>query len=196
MVRNQPRGLTHHPGIEIDYSKSAIINRDQASAVKIEADMQSILDRSRAMKESFVHRGPDETVDVVDYILNPNFGIVTLVSFTIPDSMVGYFDAIGVFYSEPICTTSLAIGWRVSIDNFQVPNINHLTENWRFSNFGDMSDPMKVKPIWVQSGETISVEVQPFMGGIGFNAHLTMMGRLTGRLYKPATPELIPGSEL
>jgi hypothetical protein len=163
------------------------------SADEIQADVRALESKGRAAKRLFIHKGPDETVDVVNYVQNPAGAILVLVSFTVPDSMVGYFDSIGVYYSEPLVNACNAVGWRLSIDGRQVPNINHLTTFWRFASYSDVSSPMLVKPIWVQSGETIAVEVEPQVGGHAFANHLTMVGRLTGRLYKPATPELIGG---
>ena len=184
-------GRPHHPQVaEVSASqKEAFADRKVSEFVRDEIDAMKY--KRQAWRESLVHRGPDETVDVVDYLLNPQGAIVTLVAFTVPNGMLAYFDRVGVYYSEPICTTGLAVGWRLSIDDRQIPNINHLTENWRFSNCGDPSSPLEVKPVWVQSGETISVQVQPAWAGVDFQNHLTMIGRLTGLIYKPATPGLI-----
>ena len=184
-------GRPHHPQVaEVSASQAgAFADRKISEFVRDEIDATKY--KRQAWRESLVHRGPDETVDVVDYVLNPTAVIVTLVAFTVPNGMLAYFDQVGVYYSEAICTMCLAVGWRLSIDDRQVPNINHLTENWRFSNCGDPSIPLKIKPIWVQSGETISVQVQPVWDAVDFLNHLTMSGRLTGRIYKPATPGLI-----
>ena len=189
-------GRPHHPPVaEVsEAQKDAFADRKISDHVQGEIDAMKY--KRQAWRESLVHRGPDETVDVVDYLLNPTAAIASLVSFTVPNGMLAYFDQVGVYYSEGACTMCLAIGWRISIDERQVPNINHLTENWRFSNCGDPSSPLKLKPIWVQSGETISVQVQPVWAGVDFQNHLTMSGRLTGRIYKPATPGLIDVEDL
>jgi len=190
-------GRPHHPPVAELSAAQKDAFADQKSSECVRREIDSMQSRGQALRESLVHRGPDETVDVVDYIINPTgVVILNLVSFSIPPGMLAYFDQVGVYYSEAAFTMCLAIGWRLGIDGRQVPNINHLTENWRFSNCGDPASPLSIKPVWVQSGETISIQVQPSWGAFTFQDHLTMVGRLTGRIYKPASPGLISMGEI
>jgi len=182
------KGLRHHPPINRDIVETSSIQAFEDSAT-VRRDVDSFKNKNMAAKQLLLHHGNDETVDIVDSVLNPTgLVIIVLVSFTVPRGQVAYFDQVGVYYSEPIVCSSLAVGWRISVDGGQVPNIRHDTERWRFSNYGDIADPMSVKPIWVQSGQTISVELQPHWAGAPFENHLTMIGRLTGLLYKPTAP--------
>lgn len=150
----------------------------------VQAAEAEIRAKSRAEAVSLVHRGYDEVVDVTATINNP-VAVVTLVSFTVPSGMVAKFDRLAVVYSEPLVAMSQAVEWKLRINDGELPHISP----YGYTNFGSLFVPLLVDPIWVQSNSTISVVVIPVAG---FNNHLRMLGRLGGRLYKPAHPDAIP----
>jgi len=197
MSRDNPLGLKYHPEVKLQDPGRLLDNpENEVNAVNREKDFQNI--KSRVLLESFIHRGSDETVDVTDYLLDPTGlgAIHTLVSFTV-NIGVAFFDHIAIVFSEPFVTYGQQIGWRLSVNAAQVVNIRNNTTAWRYVQCGDLSDPMGIKPVWVQSGETLSIEITTTpINGVLFDQHLTVMGRLVGRIFKPATPILITGSAI
>ena len=91
--RDSVPGRRSHPPIapiSLAVQKAAVSER---ASDAIRHEVQLLNYRGRAARELLIHRGADETIDVVDYILNPTgVAVVVLVSFTVPDGMVAYFD--------------------------------------------------------------------------------------------------------
>jgi len=137
--------------------------------------------RSRAAAVSLVHRGYDEVIDVTAAINNP-VAVTTLVSFTVPTGLVAKFDRLAVVYSEPLVAMSQAVEWHLLIDGGQLPHVSP----YGYTNFGSLFVPLRIDPIWVQANSTISIVITP---EAWFDNHLRMLGRLGGRLYKPAHPD-------
>jgi len=157
----------------------SVVDRSRVQAA--EADLRA---KSRAAAVSLVHRGFDEIVDVTAALNNP-VAVTTLVSFTVPTGLIAKFDRLAVVYSEPMVAMSHAVEWQLRIDNGELPHV----APYGYTNFGSLFEPLRVDPIWVQSNSTILIVVIP---AAWFDNHLRMLGRLGGRLYKPAHPDAIP----
>ncbi len=152
----------------------------------------------RALSRSLAHRGFDEALDISAQIEHPSdTGVpIVLVSYTVPRGLIAVIDSVGVSYSEPIVPMTLAVGWRIAVNDYRVPNIVHTggTEDYKFTSFGDIMNPMSIRELWVQADQTVAIQVRAFNT---FNDHLIMVGRLSGRLFKPANPNVIsPGGSL
>lgn len=146
----------------------------------------------RAVSRSLAHRGYDEALDVSNQIEHPaDIGApINLVTFTVPNGMIAVVRKLGVYYSEPTVPMTLAVGWRVTVNNYRVPYIVHTggTEDYCFTSFGDVANPLEVEELWVQANQTVAIQVRAFFT---FNDHCVMVGRLSGRLFKPANPNII-----
>jgi len=187
----------YHPPVPTDVIADSArqtpgeLNRERLIAREIEI-------KDRAVSRSLTHRGFDEALEVSAQIEHPadTGAPMNLVAFTVPRGMVAVIDAIGVFYSEPIVPMTLAVGWRVAVNDYRVPYIVHTggTEDYNFTSFGDTISPMKIRELWVQADQTVAIQVRAFFT---FNDHLIMIGRLSGRLFKPANPNAVsPGGSL
>lgn len=152
--------------------------------LQVEAAEAELRAKTRAAAVSLVHRGHDEVVDITADINNPT-ALTTLVSFSVPAGLVAKFDRLAVIYSEPLVAMSRAVEWRLLVDDGELPHVSP----YGYTNFGSLFIPLRIDPIWVQANSTISIVVVPESW---FDSHLRMLGRLGGRLYKPAHPDAIP----
>jgi len=176
-------GRPHHPRVPLMAPPTGDpVSGD--SRLRVRAAEMELRAKSQAAAVSLVHRGFDEIVDVTAAINNP-VAVTTLVSFTVPTGLVAKFERLAVVYSEPLVAMSQAVAWELRIDGGQLPHVSP----YGYTNFGSLFEPLLVDPIWVQSGSTIAVVVIP---EAWFDNHLRMLGRLGGRLYKPAHPDAIP----
>ncbi len=183
--RNKPPILSHSPNIGRGKPESIARTNNIFDA------QNKLLANSRAIMEAATHKGFNEVVDITGVLedvqdtgANLSF---PLVSFTVPQGQVARMEYIGVYYSNPVVPSMQSVGWRVMVDESRLDNVVDNVNEYFYWSFGSVSDPMKVQPIFVQSGQVISISVTPrFL----FNSKLMMIGRLSGRLYKPATPEL------
>jgi len=146
---------------------------------------------SVASKDALIHLGSDTVVDVSNYIRNPvDLGGATLptvvVSYLVPSSLVLRVNKIGISYSNPIVSMSQCVGWRVVVNGNRVPNIVSTSDDYSYWNFGSVHAPMEIEPLWVQSQQLVAIEVYP---RFGWNSALTVTARISGRLFKPASPE-------
>ena len=166
--------------LEINASATSQAQADQRAA-------------SIAAKEGLVHVGFDTVFDLSAYIRNPqDLGGATLptvlLSYLVPVSRVLKIDRFAVTFSNPIVSMSQCVGWRVVIEGGRVPNINPVTDEYFYSSFGEVNQPLEIEPLWVQANMLIAIEVYP---RFGFNQQLTVFGRLSGRLYDTANPNLV-----
>lgn len=147
-----------------------------------------------ARKDLLVHLSKDTVVDLADYTRNPVDpgggvqAIINLLSYVVPPGLVLKIDKVGITYSNPMVAMSQAVGWRVTVNGNRVPNIVAVTDGYMYSSFGEVNAPLEIAPLWVQSGETVAIQIYP---RFGFNNQLTISGRLSGQLYKPATAGVI-----
>lgn len=153
---------------------------------------RSLAVEGRAISRSLAHRGYDEALDVSNQIEHPSdIGApINLIAFTVPNGMIAVIRKVGVYYSEPTVPMTLAVGWRIAVNNYRVPYVFHTggTEDYCFTSFGDVSNPLEIEELWVQANQTVAIQVRAFFT---FNDHCVMVGRLSGRLYKPANPNII-----
>ena len=193
MRRSDVPGRRHHPDVPLinpDYGRKL---PDVAEPADINAAARSLDARARAAAEFIVHYGHDETVDITAQIANP-LGVQNLVAFTVPTGLVAGINKIAVVYSNPFVGMSMSIGWRLVVNDGRVENVRNvayfpLGADYSYNSFSDLSTPREVSTVWIQSGETIAIEVTDRVGA--FNVHLVISGRLAGRLYKPASPRLL-----
>ncbi len=174
---------------------------DQIPAVQKElSDQEEILVRkaeleykakAKAIASGLIALGFDRVLDVVGTLENPDV-VANLVAFTVPNNQIAMIDQIGVYYSDPTVAACIAIGWRIIVNVTEVPNIQVNNFIYRFSSIGDVMEPMKVRPFYVQAGQTVSIQIDPLSNKINaFDEHLTMMGRLSGEIYRPVSPDLL-----
>jgi len=148
---------------------------------------------SAVLKNKLVHRSPDESIDLTGffqttlaYLLLPT--AINVIAYTVPDGCVAMIDQIAVFYSDPLISQSNAVGWRLTIDNGQVPNIKDPTFSYIYTGFSDLSSPYTIHPVWVQSSQTIALQLNPAWT---FDLPITFTCRMSGKLFKPTTPEIL-----
>jgi hypothetical protein len=186
-------GRRHHPDVPLinpDYGRTL---PDVAEPAEITAESRSLDARARAAAESLVHYGHDETIDITGQIANP-LGVQNLIPFTVPTGLVAGISRIAVVYSNALVGMSMSIGWRLVVNGGRVENVQNMAyfplgADYSYNSFSDLSTPREISTVWVQSGETIAIEVTDRVGA--FNLHLVIAGRLAGRLYKPASPRLL-----
>jgi hypothetical protein len=190
-------GRPFHPAIPLvnaDLGKVSTVAPTPQQTTRVE---QEIAARGKAVAESLVHRGKNEVLDVTGLIANPTgLAIQVLVGYTVPQGMVASIDKIAVVYSNSQVSMTNTLGWRLTVNGMRVDNIFNTTTwasgDYFYHSFSDLSTPQEISPLWVQSGETVAIELFSMPGpGLGaLTEHLTMAGRLGGRLYKPATSQL------
>lgn len=181
--------------------RNAVINPPSASVTLVDEQARQAVDIAKAhgraeaiaRKETLIHLSNDTVVDISNYIRNPvDLGGATLpttvVSYQVPTMLVLLINKIGVTYSNPMVSMSQCVGWRIVVNGNRVPNIVSTADDYSYSNFGSVHAPLEIEPLWVQAGQLVAVEVYP---RFGFNSKLTVTARLSGRLYKPAVPELV-----
>ncbi|GAH49288.1 unnamed protein product, partial [marine sediment metagenome] len=148
--------------------------------------------RARAAAESIVHYGHDETIDLTGQLANP-IGVQLLISFTVPVGLVAGINRLAVVYSNPQAPMTISIGWRLVVNAGRVAHVRNTTtfplgEDYSYNSFSDLSMPREISTVWIQSGETIGIELTDRWN---FGLFILMSGRLAGRLYKPASPRLL-----
>jgi hypothetical protein len=146
-----------------------------------------------ALRDQLIHLSYESVFDLSAYIRNPvDLGGPTLptplLSYLVPSSQVLQITKIAVVYSNPVVSQSQCVGWRVTVNGGRVPNINPVTDEYFYSSYGEVNQPLEIDPLWVQSGNLIAIEVYP---RFTFNSQLTVFGRLGGRLFKTASPETV-----
>lgn len=195
-MRSITRGrvdLSRRFGPPIDTSQLADAEVRPANDIHREEQItRDLALESRAVSRSLSHRGFDEALNVSRQIEHPTDtgAPIDLVTYTVPEGLVAVVNAVGVFYSEPIVPMTVSVGWRIVVNRGRVPNIIHTggNEDYYYTSFGDIMDPMPIRELWVQAGQTISIQVRAFFG---FDDHLVMIGAMSGRIFKPANPNLI-----
>jgi hypothetical protein len=119
-----------------------------------------------------------QTVDIADLLENPTV-TANLVSFTVPAGSVGIISGIGVSYSNPFIGMARAVGWHVTINGAPCPHYRPGTGSLFYYSVGDIANPCRIEPIFVNSQGTVAIEIVPIAG---FNENLTLLGRITGRI--------------
>ena len=194
MREDEAPGRRTHPSIPLinpDYGRKL---PDVAEPAEITAASRGIDARARAAAESIVHYGHDETVDITGQIANP-VGVQLLVSVTVPTGLVAGINRMAVVYSNPFVGMTMSIGWRLVVNGARVEHVYNGAPfllggaDYNYSSYSGLSTPREISTVWVQSGQTISIEITD--RAAPFNLHLVIAGRLAGRLYKPASPRLL-----
>ncbi len=182
-------GRPHHPGILPVGGIAVMSEPDGAAGIRLHKAESELRARSKAAALALIHRGVDEIVDRFDVVVDPTV-TQNLVTYTTPDSLVCKISRVAVLCSEPAVAMGLGIGWRLTLNGNELPYVNSAWALFRYFPvvFGDLGNPMRVEPIWVQANETIAVEL---IVAAGFDVKVLIAGRLGGQLYKPATPETL-----
>lgn len=160
---------------------------EKQSQEEIQKQSEILIARSRAIAASLLHKGKEEPLDIVDYVQNPNTIIPSyLFNYVVPQGMIAMINRVGVIYSEPIISMTESVGWRLTVNGSSPPNILYGQSNYYWHSLGSLERPMEIEPLWCQSGELIRVEISALAAL--FNERLCVTGRISGRLYQPASP--------
>jgi hypothetical protein len=144
-----------------------------------------------ADQNALVALGTDTVVDLTNSIFNPQDlgGAVLptiLIQFVVPQGTVFVLRKLGVTYSNPFVAMSRAVGWRVTVNGHRVSWIYNINDEYFYSSFGTVTEPLDIEPLVVGANGRLAVEVYP---RFGFNDSLTMSARISGKIVKPANPE-------
>jgi hypothetical protein len=197
------KNLFHWPGGRVDPARKPLnplftpeavvsaVRQEDLSQAFITKAVDHYKSKAHAVAIGLISQSNDTVLDQYNILENPG-AVADLVSYTVLDGDVAMIDQIGVYYSEPTVSASIMVGWRIIVDSGEVTNIGSGSFEFRFSSFGDVMEPMKIDPLWLQSGQTIRIEVEPTADKINaFDGHLVMTGRLSGRIYHPSNIETI-----
>lgn len=179
-VRNQ-RVPAHDPGVALTDTIGP--------AVKTQARVKEWNTEERLREAmSVLHRGPFETLYLSDQRI-PTPAQWNLVPFPVLTFLVsqGYtleVNALSLSYSESILGQSQAVGWRLTINGMRVPNMLRAQIagiEWSLGTLGDALHLVPIDPVWVQSNESVALEVIDLTGTM--TEFVCMTGVLSGRLY-------------
>jgi hypothetical protein len=139
---------------------------------------------------ALIHRGYDETLDLNGALYNPRFGNdrYNVVQFQMPDGLVGYINQVALIFSEPVLAQCGVWNWGITINNGLVPYCGDINAFWNTAGIGEIARPIKVAPIWVQSGQVVAVTIYSTVGLIFLTESYTIHARIAGGLIKPALP--------
>lgn len=197
MVENRPGTQVNRnrppvsPGQAVPPDK---ILAGEAAPLEVARMDEQLRARAVAFSQLIIHRSADETVDLVGQTRNPIAAVpvvaVNVVTYQVPIGMVAVFDQIGITYSDPMVPMTQSVGWQLTINGLQVPNVQQTNpgQEYFWWSAGEVNNPMQMRELWVQQRETIQVQIYATNG---FDEQLTVTGRLSGRIYKPGTPEVI-----
>jgi len=138
--------------------------------------------QDRAYASAILHRGHEATVDVCGRITNPT-AAADIVSFTVPQGQVAMIYQVAVWYSDPLVPRCNVVGWRLTVNNNPLPHVVNNTDGDLFYSSGDITRPMELHPVWVQSGQKVAIRCYP---EAGFDWALRIQARMIGRLYNPS----------
>ena len=193
--RRKVPGRRYHPDVQLLSPNINLELPDQADPEQVQLALANLRARNLAMSREMIHYGTDKIVDQVQTVVDPNLitgakvGFDPLVSFTVPDNQILSVTRIGVYYSDPVVAKSVdAVGWRVVVDSGRVAYISDPVDEYFYLSLGDVQRPSHIDHLWLQSGETISLELHT---DSAFNEHITLTGRISGRLYDPASSQAI-----
>jgi hypothetical protein len=162
---------------------------------QVEAESNRLNIQATAARPMYLHKGADESLDLNNFITNPvNPAAVAieleLLGYTVPSGLILYIDKVGIVFSSAIIPQSRAIGWRVMVSGSRVLNILDPVNERFYYSMGALDEPKELAPIWVQAGDRISIVLT--LAAL-YNSAIVISGRLSGKLIKPASPELIGG---
>lgn len=161
----------------------------------VQGKAEQLQQEAVAVNSLFVHRGPEESLDVVHFIVNPISAAalvnVEIVGYTVPNGMIAYIDKIAVVFSSVALPQTLVCGWRMTLgpNNIErVPNILDPINEYFYYSLANIDQPKEITPVWVQSNKRVSLmlTLQPL-----FNDPVTVIGRISGKIIKPASPALL-----
>ena len=196
---NTTPGRRNHPkvtGINPAVIRPGNIPDPLARKVSEQIENRSATDRAAEVR--LIHRGRDEVIDLTDFVENPNGHEISVLSFNVPDGQIVAIYKLALTYSDPMACMGRVVGWRIVVNDSTPQHIDSLTYHWRYNSMGSINEPIKIDPVYVQSGETFAIQIstQSIPGGVSnthWTEHLTVMARVSGKLYKPASPALIGG---
>jgi hypothetical protein len=141
--------------------------------------------RSRAIFSLLTSRGNDESLDVINTVTNPTVA-VNVVTYTPGPGQVAKITGLAVVFSNPFLAMTGNVGWRILITGAQPPYVTP----YQFTCMGNIFDQINIYPLWVQSNDTVAIQVTL---SAGFTEHLVVIGRITGQIFKPSSPQLMIG---
>jgi hypothetical protein len=166
-----------------------------AAGGQVEAVSSELQTQALATRGLYLHKGADESLDLNNFITNPvNPAAVTLelelLGYTVPSGLILYIDKVAIVFSSAIIPQSRAIGWRVMVSGSRVLNVLDPVNERFYYSMGALDEPKELAPIWVQAGDRISIVLT--LEAL-YNDAVVISGRLSGKLIKPASPELLGG---
>jgi hypothetical protein len=167
-----------------------------AAGGQVEAVSSELKTQALAARGLYLHKGADESLDLNNFITNPvNPALfvtleLELLGYTVPPGLILYIDKVGIVFSSALIPQSQAIGWRVMVSGSRVLNILDPVNERFYYSMGALDEPKELAPIWVQAGDRISIVLTL---AANYNTAVVISGRLSGKLIKPASPELLVG---
>jgi hypothetical protein len=186
MLNRIDPGRRNHPSVPAGGVPPAGQNRPSRLAETLRAE-QNLQAQQRAVAANLIHRGRGESIDLRGRIENPTVQ-ASIVSFKVDVGFVARIDAIAVWYSEPLVPMCRSVGWNLLVNGSRVPYIQNTEDTQRYDAVGDLARPIEIAPVWVQAGETVSIDVVPLYS---FDCALVMIARLSGRLYRIDGPNIL-----
>jgi len=182
-------GRRHHPVISMPPESDLTQAPAPSTVSDLDEAQRRLSAEAKALSLALVHRGTDEILSLYNY-LEDIFVIApfTLLSYTIPASMVAKINKFAVFFDNP--TAWSGVGWRILVNGHLIPHITSASAGsagyWQ-TPVGDLISPLEIEPIWLQANETIIVELG---SPVVFQELFSAGAYFGGRLYKPASANL------
>ena len=147
------------------------------------AHLKDLSARSHAIFQLMQGRSNDECLDVSGTLANPT-GPANVVAYTPNTGSVAKVTRISIVFSNPFLAMTGNVGWRVLITGAQPA---YMTP-YQFSSMGNIFEPIGIYPLWVQSNDTIALQV---VVAATFTEHLVVIGRIAGQIFKPSSPQIV-----
>ena len=188
-------GRRNYPAVPSINDQAADLIAQQPAGGQVEAVSADLKAQALATRGLYLHKGADECLDLDNFIINPvNPAAGTLelelLGYTVPSGLILYIDKVGIVFSSALVPQSRAIGWRVKVSGSRVLNILDPVNERFYYSMGALDEPKEIAPIWIQAGDRIAIVLTL---AAFYNTAVVISGRLSGKLIKPASPELIGG---
>lgn len=189
-------GRRNYPAVPSINAQAGDLMTQPAAGGQVEAVSSELQTQALAARGLYLHKGADECLDLDNFITNPvNPALfvtleLELLGYTVPSGLILYIDKVGIVFSSAIIPQSRAIGWRVMVSGSRVLNVLDPVNERFYYSMGALDEPKEIAPIWVQAGDRISIVLTL---AATYDTAVVISGRLSGKLIKPASPELLGG---
>jgi hypothetical protein len=171
------------PGAVRTDTQSPTVDRARLAEIK-----DALVTKSVVESMDILHRGPFETFYLSDQRIptpaqwnNVPFAVL---SFLVSSGYTLAVDALSMSFSESVLPQSTAVGWRIAINGIRVPNVTRaliLGLEWSLGTLGNPHHAISINPIWVQSNQTVTLEVTDLTGTM--TEFVSIVAVLSGKLY-------------